>query len=154
MLSILNYDNIWRVSKSWPFSYTKYKSVATQKVKNLQYYLQSWTVDINIFKEEQASHKAKFNKGGISNLHHKQNIPFMNIWCALQRTTMPEDNGVIRLTQLNGAITDFHTNIHPCIHEWKSHKRSMAQFNQYLVLKFHLQIKFQYRNRSNKRLNS
>ena len=68
MLPILNYDITWLVSKSWPFSYTKYKSVATQKIKILQYCLRFWTVDINIFKEEHASRKAKFNKRGISNL--------------------------------------------------------------------------------------
>jgi len=38
------------------------------------------------------------------NLHNKQNIPFMNMWCALQWTTMPEDHSITRLTQLNGAI--------------------------------------------------
>jgi len=33
---------------------------------------------------------------------------------------MPEDHSVSRLTQLNGAITEFHTSRHPCIHEWKA----------------------------------
>jgi len=63
-------------SKSRTFSYTKYKSVATQKVKILQYSLWSWTVDINVVKEECASCKAKFNKRGISKftLHRKHPI--------------------------------------------------------------------------------
>jgi len=66
MLPILIYDITWLVSKSSTFSYTKYKSDATQKVKILQYCLRSWTVDINVFKEEHASREAKFNKRGIS----------------------------------------------------------------------------------------
>lgn len=87
------------------------------------------------------------------NLHYKQHIPFMNMWGALQRTTMPEDHSITRLTQLNHAITDFHTNIHLYIHKWKSHKQSVPQFNQYLVIKLYLQIKFMHHYCSNKMFN-
>jgi hypothetical protein len=161
MLPILNCDNTWLLSKSWPFSYTKYKSIATQKVKILQHCLRSWTVNISIFNTLNAKwnpichllallgahpilhisrirvkDNVRQNSTNVEypNLHHKQNVPFMNMWRALQGTMMPEDHSISRLTQLNGAITGFHTGRHPGIraHEWKSYKQSVTQFNQYL----------------------
>ena len=153
MLPILNYD-IWLVSKSWLFSYTKYKSVAAQKVKILQYCLRSWTVDINNFKEEQTSRKAKFNKCGISIFTPQTKHPLHeHVMC----TT--ENNDVWRSQHYktdtaqwcNYSLPHQHTPLHTWVN---SHKQSLAQFNQYLVLKLHLQIKFNHPHHSNKTLNS
>jgi len=148
MLPILNWDQ--------NPEHSHIPNTRVLQLKKLKFYstvcglepLTSMSLKKNVHHVRQNSINAEY-----PNLHYIENIPFMNTWCALQRT-MPEECSFTRLTQLNGAITDCHTSTYPCIHEWKSHNNQWAQFNTYLVLKLHLQIKFKDWHRSNKILNS